>query len=95
MLSKVSNPTDSMLESLAEKHDRLWVVLAHDNFKQLGWDSRPIIRKIEKRYVNLENLSFEGVNVKLTRLDNIPALTGHAVPSSHNKILISLMILES
>ena len=65
MFTKISNPSESMLESLSEKYDRLWVVLSHDIIEGLGWDSRPIIRAIERKYINRENIFFRGINVKL------------------------------
>ena len=66
MSTKVlKNPSESMLESLSERYDRLWVVLAHDMIEGLGWDSRPIIRAIERKYINRENFSFTGIKIKL------------------------------
>ena len=56
ILSNVLNPSESMLESVAERYDRLWVVLAYD-----GLDSRAI----ETEYVNLKNVFFEQINIKL------------------------------
>jgi uncharacterized membrane protein len=60
-----SDPSASMLESLHERYNRLWVVLSHDIHKGRGRDSRPIIQKIERKYINRENIFFEGINVKL------------------------------
>ena len=65
MLTKESNPSESLLESLSEKYSRLWVVLSHDIIERRGRDSRPIVHKIERQYVNRENVFFEGINVKL------------------------------
>ena len=65
MFSEVSNPSERMLDSLNEGYDRLWLVLAHDMIEGLGYDSRPIIDRIERKYVNRENFSFRGINVRL------------------------------
>ena len=59
------NPIQSMLESLTERYDRLWVVLAHDIIPGLGWDSRLIIHTIENKYIKLKDISFKGINIKL------------------------------
>jgi mannosyltransferase len=60
-----SNPSESLLESLSERYNRLWVVLSHDIHKSRGRDSRPIIHIIEKKYVNQESFLFNGINIKL------------------------------
>lgn len=65
LMNFVSNPSDSMLESLSDRYTRLWVVLAHDMIEGYGWDSRPIIQKIERKYINRKNIFFNGINVKL------------------------------
>ena len=65
LFTKVAKPSESMLESLSERYDRLWVVLAYDRIEGLGWDSRPIIRAIERKYINRENFPFAGINIKL------------------------------
>lgn len=64
-LTKESDPSESMLESLPERYNRLWVVLSHDIHEGQKRDSRPIIHKIEMKYINRENIFFEGINVKL------------------------------
>jgi mannosyltransferase len=64
-LIRVSNPVENMLESLNERFSRLWVVLAYDIIPGLGWDSRPIVHTIEKKYIDRENISLKGINIRL------------------------------
>jgi mannosyltransferase len=70
-LTKESDPSESMLESLPERFNRLWVVLSHDIHEGQRRDSRPIIYKIERKYINRENIFFEGINVKLYVKDSV------------------------
>ena len=65
LLTKESDPSESMLGSMPEQYKRLWVVLSHDIHEGRGRDSRPIVHKIEKNYVNREDKLFEKINVKL------------------------------
>jgi hypothetical protein len=88
VLTVESDPSESLLESLPERYNRLWVVLSHDIHEGRKRDSRPIIRIIEKKYVNQENVLFEGINVKLYKrysiyktLDNTkyPKISAHGI----------------
>ncbi len=60
-----SNPSERMLESLNERFSRLWVVLAYDVVPGYGWDSRPIIHAIERNYIDRENISLTGIDIRL------------------------------
>jgi mannosyltransferase len=59
------DPSDAELESMAQKHDRLWVVLAHDMNPGLGWDSGKLLQRIGKPYSKRNDNAFEGVRVLL------------------------------
>jgi mannosyltransferase len=65
LLTWTSNPSESMLESLNKRFSRLWLVLAYDVIPGYGWDSRPIIHAVERNYVNRENISLTGINIRL------------------------------
>jgi mannosyltransferase len=61
----VKTPLESVLETLDDRYGRLWVVLAHHIIPGLGWDSRPIIHTIERKYINRENISLKAINIRL------------------------------
>jgi hypothetical protein len=60
-----AGPSDAQLESLARKHDRLWVVLAYDVMEVFGFDSRKLVPRIERQFSSSSDNLFEGIRVLL------------------------------
>jgi hypothetical protein len=44
-------PVDKLHDAISGQHERIWCVFWYDIFPEMGWDSRPALKKLEEKYI--------------------------------------------
>lgn len=65
--TRLPDPDLTLLERLPKDHDRLWVVLSHNSYKNLGRDeqTKRILEFLERHYASKEEKGFRAIRVVL------------------------------